>query len=39
LAEASNSGHQVVLFTCHRRTVEAAEAVGARIVPLDGGIG
>ncbi|MBV1894657.1 MAG: AAA family ATPase, partial [Ilumatobacteraceae bacterium] len=38
LAEASNNGHQVVLFTCHRRTVEAAKAVGARIVPLDGGI-
>lgn len=38
LAEAAKSGHQVVLFTCHRRTVDAAESVGARIVPLNGGI-
>jgi uncharacterized protein YhaN len=38
LAEAAESGHQVVLFTCHRRTVEAAGSVGAHVVPLDGGI-
>jgi uncharacterized protein YhaN len=38
LAEAAKSGHQVVLFTCQQRTVEAAEAVGAHIVPLGGGI-
>jgi uncharacterized protein YhaN len=38
LAQAAARGHQVVLFTCHRRTVKAAEKVGAHIVPLDGGI-
>jgi hypothetical protein len=39
LAEAAARGHQVILFTCHGRTVDAAESVGARIVPLAGGIG
>jgi len=38
LAKAVDNGHQVILFTSHSRTVEAAKAVGAEVVPLGGGL-
>lgn len=34
LAEVAADGHQVILFTCHGRTVDAGRAVGARVVQL-----
>jgi len=34
LARAAKDGHQVIVFTCHGRTVDAARAVGARVVHL-----
>lgn len=34
LAHAANRGHQVILFTCHDRTVRATESAGARVVTL-----
>jgi ABC-type lipoprotein export system ATPase subunit len=37
LQAASASGRQVVVFTCHERTVRAARAAGAGVVVLDGG--
>lgn len=35
LARAAADGHQVIVFTCHGRTVDAARAVGAHVVQLD----
>lgn len=35
LATAAADGHQVLLFTCHERTVHAAREVGAAVVRLD----
>jgi|688.fasta_scaffold48508_7 uncharacterized protein YhaN len=35
LASAASRGHQVVLFTCHGRTEQAAHAAGAAIRRLD----
>lgn len=34
LARAAADGHQVLVFTCHRRTVEAAREVGAHVVEM-----
>jgi energy-coupling factor transporter ATP-binding protein EcfA2 len=34
LARAAADGHQVIVFTCHGRTVDAARTVGARVVQL-----
>ena len=34
LAQASEHGHQVLLFTCHQRTVDAALSAGGRVVHL-----
>jgi uncharacterized protein YhaN len=34
LAAACDDGHQVVIFTCHRRTEEAAVAAGAPLISL-----
>ena len=34
LAQAAEHGHQVIVFTCHGRTVDAALAVGGRVVSL-----
>jgi uncharacterized protein YhaN len=34
LAAACDDGHQVVIFTCHRRTEEAAVAAGAHLISL-----
>lgn len=36
LATAAANGHQVLLFTCHDRTVAAAVGAGAEVVHLDG---
>jgi hypothetical protein len=36
LAAAADRGHQVLLFTCHDRTVEVARRAGAVHVALDG---
>lgn len=37
LAAAADAGHQVLLFTCHERTVAAAVAAGAAVVQLQRG--
>lgn len=34
LASAADNGHQVLLFTCHQRTVDIARAVGAEVVEI-----
>jgi uncharacterized protein YhaN len=34
LAKAAHDGHQVIVFTCHRRTVEAGLLAGGRVVEL-----
>lgn len=34
LAKAAADGHQVIVFTCHGRTVDAAVAAGGRVVSL-----
>lgn len=34
LARAATDGHQVIVFTCHGRTVDAARAADARVVDL-----
>jgi uncharacterized protein YhaN len=34
LAQAARDGHQVIVFTCHGRTVDAARAVGAQVVQM-----
>jgi uncharacterized protein YhaN len=34
-AHAATLGHQVILFTCHQRTVKAAQAAGAALVSLE----
>ena len=34
LARAAADGHQVIVFTCHGRTVDAGRAAGGRVVPL-----
>ena len=34
LGEAAREGHQVILFTCHGRTVEAGREIGAPVVRL-----
>lgn len=34
LAQAARDGHQVIVFTCHGRTVEAGRVAGAHVVDL-----
>jgi uncharacterized protein YhaN len=34
LARAAHDGHQVIVFTCHGRTVDAGRAAGAQVITL-----